>query len=123
MQQKALSIYEDLVALGNLHAGAAAPPPFNTNKGWLERFKDQNNLLSITKSGEAASADKEAVQDRLLVFKKIIMDGGYIAEQVFSDDETRPYWKRMPNRTVIFKEEKKAPGHKASKDSVTAGWW
>lgn len=47
MQEKALSVYEDLVASSNMSArpsGAAALPTFTTSKGWLERFKNQNEL-------------------------------------------------------------------------------
>ncbi|GFV78453.1 tigger transposable element-derived protein 1 [Trichonephila clavipes] len=50
---------------------------------------------------------------------KIIEDGDYSADQVFNADETGLYWKRLPNRTYIAKEEKTASGHKASKDRVT----
>lgn len=53
------------------------------------------------------------------MLKKIIADGGYTAQQVFNGDETGLYWKRMPKRTVISREEKKTPGHKASKDRVS----
>ncbi|GFU83477.1 tigger transposable element-derived protein 1, partial [Trichonephila clavipes] len=38
---------------------------------------------------------------------------------VFNADETGLYWKKLPNRTYIAKDEKTASGHKASKDRVT----
>ncbi|GFX44765.1 tigger transposable element-derived protein 1 [Trichonephila clavipes] len=50
---------------------------------------------------------------------KIIEDGDYSADQVFNADETGLYWKRLPNRTYIAKDEKTASGHKESKDRVT----
>ncbi|KAG0717285.1 CENPB DNA-binding domain-containing protein 1 [Chionoecetes opilio] len=77
MQEKARSLYDDLLAKDEASAGpngAAAPPPFNASKGWLERFKNRNHLHSVTQSGEAASADKEAAQAYLPVLKKIIED-------------------------------------------------
>ncbi|GFW74879.1 hypothetical protein TNCV_2677491 [Trichonephila clavipes] len=43
---------------------------------------------------------------------KIIEDGDYSADQVFNADETGLYWKRLPNRTYIAKDEKTASGHK-----------
>ncbi|GFT35808.1 tigger transposable element-derived protein 1 [Trichonephila clavipes] len=49
---------------------------------------------------------------------KIIEDGDYSADQVFNADETGLYWKKLPNRTFIAKDEKTASGHKASKDRV-----
>lgn len=122
MQEKALSTYEDLVTLGNV-SGAAAPSPFTTTKGWLERFKNRNNLHSVTQSGEAAQTDKRFAQAYLPVLKKIIRDEGYTAQQVINIDEIGLYWKQMPKKTVISMEEKKAPGNEASSDSVTAGWW
>ncbi|GFT92819.1 tigger transposable element-derived protein 1 [Trichonephila clavipes] len=51
---------------------------------------------------------------------KIIEDGDYSADQVFNADETGLYWKRLPNRTYIAKDEKTASGHKESKDRVTS---
>ncbi|GFW43567.1 tigger transposable element-derived protein 1 [Trichonephila clavipes] len=50
---------------------------------------------------------------------KIIEDGDYSADQVFNADETGLYWKKLPNRTYIAKDEKTASGHKVSKDRVT----
>ncbi|GFU97544.1 tigger transposable element-derived protein 1 [Trichonephila clavipes] len=50
---------------------------------------------------------------------KIIEDGDYSADHVFNADETGLYWKKLPNRTYITKDEKTASGHKASKDRVT----
>ena len=110
IQDKVLSIYEDLVALGNAGAGpsgAAAPPSFTASRGWLERFKTRNNLHLVTQSGEAASSDKAAAQAYLPVLKKIIADGGYTAQQVFNVDETGLYWKRMPKRTVNLRKKRK----------------
>ena len=40
-------------------------------------------------------------------------------QQVFNVDETGLFWKRMPARTYISKEEKCAPGFKAAKDRMT----
>ena len=50
---------------------------------------------------------------------KIIEEGGYTQDQIFNVDETGLYWKRMPDRTYIAKEEKTQSGYKAAKDRVT----
>lgn len=42
-----------------------------------------------------------------------------MSEQIFNCDETGLYWKRMPNRTFLTKEEKKAPELKVAKDRLT----
>ena len=59
------------------------------------------------------------MSDFLHALAKIIMDGGYSAEQVFNVDETGLFWKRMPNCMYIAKEEKTMPGHKAGKERLT----
>ena len=48
-----------------------------------------------------------------------ISEKGYSPDQVFNGDETGLFWKRMPNRTWISKEEKRASGFKVSKDRFT----
>lgn len=122
IQEKALSLYEDLLVKDTETAGpsgSVSHPPFSASKGWLNNFKQRFNLHSVKQTGEAASADKAAASDYLPVFLDIVAEGGYTAQQVFNVDETGLYWKRMPTKTVISRNEKKAPGHKASKDRVS----
>ncbi|GFV21579.1 tigger transposable element-derived protein 1 [Trichonephila clavipes] len=69
--------------------------------------------------GECATADEGAAKIFLEELAKIIEDGDYSADQVFNADETGLYWKKLPNRTYIAKDEKTASGHKASKDRLT----
>ncbi|XP_064089285.1 tigger transposable element-derived protein 1-like [Macrobrachium nipponense] len=66
-----------------------------------------------------ASADTEAAMKYSKTFKNIIRDKGYRPEQVFNMDETCLFWKKMPSRTYLMKDEAKAPGFKAQKDRVT----
>ena len=73
---------------------------------------------SINQSGEAVSTDIAAAQVYLPVLQNIITEGGYSAQQIFDVNKTGLDWKWMPNKTVVSKEEKNAPGFKASKDYV-----
>ncbi|XP_068243623.1 tigger transposable element-derived protein 1-like [Palaemon carinicauda] len=50
---------------------------------------------------------------------ELIKEDGYLLEQVFNMDETGLFWKRMPSRTFLYKDEVKKPGFKAHKDRVT----
>ncbi|XP_070618401.1 tigger transposable element-derived protein 1-like [Erythrolamprus reginae] len=93
---------------------------FTASKGWFAKFQEHYGLKNVSLYGEASSADKEAAEAYMNEkFKKIISDGDYKSEQVFNMDKTGLFWKRMPSRTFLFKEEAKASGFKAFKDCVT----
>ncbi|GFU42005.1 tigger transposable element-derived protein 1 [Trichonephila clavipes] len=92
---------------------------FSASKGWLTGFLKRNALHYIKITGESATADEGAAKIFPEELAKIIEDGDYSADQVFKADETGLYWKKLPNRTYIAKDEKTASGHKASKDRVT----
>ncbi|GFX53536.1 tigger transposable element-derived protein 1 [Trichonephila clavipes] len=92
---------------------------FSASKGWLTGFLKRNALHYIKITGESATADEGGAKIFPEELAKIIEDGVYSADQVFNADETGLYWKKLPNRTYIAKDEKTASGHKASKDRVT----
>ena len=92
---------------------------FMASKGWFENFKKRFALHNIRMTGEAASADHVAADAYPAEFAKVIEEKGYRPEQVFNADETGLWWKKMPSRTFIAKEEKQAPGFKVQKDRVS----
>ncbi|XP_072255075.1 tigger transposable element-derived protein 1-like [Pyxicephalus adspersus] len=104
-------------------ARSDSPPQgqgFSASKGWFEKFQKRYGLRNVLLYGEASSADNDAacryVEEE---FPNLISEGGYLPEQVFNMDETGLFWKRMPSRTFLFKDEVKRPGFKAHKDRVT----
>jgi hypothetical protein len=70
----------------------------------------------LGEAGSAKTGDAEKFQE---TFQEMLDDGGYNANQVFNADETGLFWKKMPSRTYITKEQKKLPGKKVMKDRLT----
>ncbi|XP_044275311.1 tigger transposable element-derived protein 1-like [Varanus komodoensis] len=116
IQEKAKTLYEDLK---KKHGKESEGASFHASHGWFHRFKARANLHNIKVSGKAASADTVAAQEFPEMLREIIDEGAYLPEQVFNVDETELYWKRMPDRSYISKEEKLTPGYKATKDRLT----
>ncbi|XP_053556204.1 tigger transposable element-derived protein 1-like [Bombina bombina] len=116
IQSKALSLFNDLKAK---KGEAAKDAEFVASRGWFDRFKKRSNLHNIKVQGEAAAADTEAAESYPSEFAKIIEDGGYSMDQIFNVDETGLFWKKMPARTFIARQEKSMPGYKPAKNRIT----
>ena len=117
IKQKALKIYEHLK--GTDHSSSQQNHSFTASKGWFEKLKQRYSLHNIKFQGEQASADAEAARNFKLELSRIIDEGGYTPDQIFNADESALYWKKLPSRTYISKNERRASGFKASKQRIT----
>ncbi|KYO19099.1 hypothetical protein Y1Q_0019021 [Alligator mississippiensis] len=113
-RDKALQIYGCLLQEDGGHED-----PFMASKGWFNKFLWCMNLNNVKMTGESASADHEAAAKFPEGLQAIIADEGYSPKQVFIADEMGLFWKLMPSRPYISKEEKVACGVKAAKDRLT----
>ncbi|XP_054089838.1 tigger transposable element-derived protein 1-like [Zeugodacus cucurbitae] len=92
---------------------------FIASNGWLRNFLKRNSLHNVKVIGEGASADEHAGRAFPKEFLEAITLGGYEAHQVFNADETALFWKKMPSRTCVAKQEKSVKGFKVAKERIT----
>lgn len=117
--EKALEIYSDLLKETPGTSTESGAFEFKASRGWFEKFKKRTGIHNVIRHGEAASSNKEAAEKFVIEFSDFVKAEGYLPQQVFNCDETGLFWKKMPNRTYITKEEKTLPGHKPMKDRLT----
>jgi hypothetical protein len=101
IQNKAQSLFYEMKAKKG-EAGKDAD--FGASREWLDRFKRRFNLY-INVQGQAAAADTVAAESFPRNLAKIIEDGGYSKDQIFNEDETGMFGKKMPSRTLIAKRK------------------
>ncbi|KAG6922033.1 Jrk helix-turn-helix protein [Chelydra serpentina] len=93
---------------------------FKARLGWLWRFQKRHGMSQISVSGEKHSADTAAAQSYPAKLREILQAEGYSEEQVYNADETRIYYKMLPDKTLAVRtDERKKKGYKQAKDRLT----
>ena len=113
--EKARLLYSDIMR----DTPGSSAEEFKASKGWFDSFKKRTGIHSVVRHAEAAISNKDAAEKFVEKFKDFVDREGFIPEQVFNCDETGLFWKKMPERTYITREEKALPGHKPMKDRLT----
>ena len=84
---------------------------FKASNGWLQKFKDRNNIKQLVVSGESGDVSEETVtawHERLATLVR-----GYSPEDIWNEDETGCFFRALPDKTLadtktLAKVEKKA---------------
>ena len=83
------------------------------------RIKERSYLHAIEVQGEASSAYVEAALSYLGGLAKITNEGICPTQQIFNVPETALYWKKMPSRTFMTREDDLVSWFKGTKDLLT----
>eukprot|EP00106_Octopus_bimaculoides_P013734 XP_014781176.1 PREDICTED: tigger transposable element-derived protein 1-like [Octopus bimaculoides] len=93
---------------------------FVASRGWFVRFKNRHGWHAVRMQSKASNADLHPATKKFPeTLAKIIEEGGYMPQLIFNVSETGLFWKRMPPRSYIAKEESALPGFKVANDLLT----
>jgi hypothetical protein len=82
----------------------------------VANFKQQTQIYNIRLTGETAIADEEAARAYPENLRRLVQEGEYLSDFVFSVDDTGLYWKKMPSRTFLSTVKY---GYKPAKERLT----
>ena len=89
---------------------------FSASEGWLQKWKQRNNVRSYKVCGESGNVDLEAAAQWKTSLTSLI--SGYDLKNVFNMDETGFFFRALPDSTLNHVAES-CKGGKQGKDRVT----
>ncbi|XP_003740248.1 jerky protein homolog-like [Galendromus occidentalis] len=95
-------------------------PEFKASQGWLGKFKNRHGIRELEVQGERMSSDVEAAERFVSEVNGLLHDGAFDLDFIYNPDETGLFYKALPSRSLAARNERTAPGHKSSKERVTA---
>ncbi|KAG7161910.1 Tigger transposable element-derived protein 7-like 11, partial [Homarus americanus] len=84
------------------------------NDGWLWRFRNRHGIRIIKLHGEVGSAQTEEVKPFRQKLNQLVKDEGFMMLMKWL------FWRSLPNNTEAFNHEASTPGHKVSKERISA---
>ncbi len=89
---------------------------FSTSEGWLQKWKQHNNVRSYKISGESKNVDLEHVEQWKSSLKTLLIK--YDLKNVFNMDEMGFFFRAQPNSTLSHVKQS-CKGGKQGKDRIT----
>ncbi len=89
---------------------------FSASEGWLQKWKQRNNVRLYKIGGESRNVDLEHAEQWKLSFKTLLI--GYDLKNVFNMDEMGFFFHALPNSTLSHVKQP-CKGGKKGKDRIT----
>lgn len=89
---------------------------FTASTGWLDRFKNRHSIIYRQICGESNSVNPEVTTDWKNHISALI--SGYDPSEIYNADEFGLFFKLMPDKSLVLKNEK-CHGGKLSKERLT----
>ena len=94
----------------------SGPSDFKASTGWLKNFKHRHGIRQVKIHGEMLSNNFPNAEAFISEFHNVVKDDGYDLEHIYNADETGLFWKVLPGKSLISKQEKTVGGRKPSKE-------
>ncbi|GAB0086706.1 LOW QUALITY PROTEIN: jerky protein homolog-like [Sergentomyia squamirostris] len=94
-------------------------PDFSASNGWLNRWKKKEGIRQLTICGESLSSKEDLLPAFMQELQRVVDEEELRPEQLYNADETGLNYRKLPNKTLVEKARKSAPGFKINKERVS----